>query len=545
MHLISAPMVGGAAGLCRAGALAAIACCAAAVLIAPRESRADIVNVNNTIFDENGVTVVHSYTLANPHAEAYDRFGEDIAISGDFVLVGASEDKKAPGQNTSVEKAGNAYLYDLSKTSAAPKTLDRTGDPVDLFGFSVALSGRNALVGATGFEDEDSLLENIGSGSFFTIDSNGDINAPERITGETLVPDTDLTDEPRLGTSAALAGKDLLLGANIADIDGLSSVGKAFLRREGQPAVILENPEPDASDLFGYSVGLSEDFAVIGSWSDTITVDGQSLEHAGAAYVYVGGDSTLLTGLQGKALFDLDGDDEDDAYRLTAPTPDAFDSFAGRRGAIEVYENYALIGSYRSVEVDGSGNRVEGAAYLYDLTTGEVVQTILDPRRPDARDPSSTSGGDGGTFGQEAVTLTEDYIVIGDGDGDAESVYVFDWGGELLATIDAAALKAEDILNPQAGDMLSTFGFGRSLDMYGDRLVVGHSDERQIDADDRWVSGVGAAYVFDLNIGNTDTTTYADLAGAPAQTGAAGVPAPAGMGLLVAGLYVIWRRQGP
>src|SRR5439155_291403 len=84
-------------------------------------------------------------TLHDPAATAVDNFGRSVAVSGNYAVVGALLD------NTGASDAGSAYVYNLA--SATPTTPIATlHDPAatafDNFGYSVAVSGNYAVVGA-------------------------------------------------------------------------------------------------------------------------------------------------------------------------------------------------------------------------------------------------------------------------------------------------------------------------------------------------------------------------------------------------------------
>jgi hypothetical protein len=86
-------------------------------------------------------------TLNNPGPAAFDQFGYAVAISGTRVVVGAYLD------DTGALDAGSAYVYDLSSgTPVVPvATLNNPGPAAaDQFGFSVAIDGLRAAVGAPG-----------------------------------------------------------------------------------------------------------------------------------------------------------------------------------------------------------------------------------------------------------------------------------------------------------------------------------------------------------------------------------------------------------
>ena len=85
------------------------------------------------------------HTLTNPHPTEYAFFGDSVAISGTWVVVGACSD------DTGAENAGSAYVYDLAGTTpiAPVATLNKPSPASnDFFGFSVAISGTRVAVGA-------------------------------------------------------------------------------------------------------------------------------------------------------------------------------------------------------------------------------------------------------------------------------------------------------------------------------------------------------------------------------------------------------------
>src|SRR5690606_28515918 len=81
---------------------------------------------------------------------ANDYFGYSVAISGGQLLVGAfQEDEDASGANT-LSNAGSVYMYGISETayySEMVKMLPDTRAEFSYFGRSVAISGDYAIVG--------------------------------------------------------------------------------------------------------------------------------------------------------------------------------------------------------------------------------------------------------------------------------------------------------------------------------------------------------------------------------------------------------------
>ncbi|HEV8682428.1 MAG TPA: FG-GAP repeat protein [Actinomycetota bacterium] len=85
-----------------------------------------------------------------------DEFGASVAVSGDTVLVGV------PGDD---DGKGSAYVYSRAGGTGTEeqKLLASDGASLDEFGFSVAVSGGTALVGAP-FDDNDN---GVGAGSAY------------------------------------------------------------------------------------------------------------------------------------------------------------------------------------------------------------------------------------------------------------------------------------------------------------------------------------------------------------------------------------------
>lgn len=79
--------------------------------------------------------------IANDGAES-DLFGNSVAISGATAIVGAY------GDDDNGDVSGSAYLFDTATGVQIAKLLPRDGEEHDSFGSSVAISGSAAIVGA-------------------------------------------------------------------------------------------------------------------------------------------------------------------------------------------------------------------------------------------------------------------------------------------------------------------------------------------------------------------------------------------------------------
>lgn len=125
---------------------------------------------------------------------AWDRFGHSVALSGDTAIVGAL------GSDGSRADAGAAYAFLRSGDGWAEvaKLVAGDGDEQDEFGYSVSLSGRTAVIGAIGDDDNGDL-----SGSAYVF--QGPAPAPTQTPTATATPITTPTATPAMPTATPTA----------------------------------------------------------------------------------------------------------------------------------------------------------------------------------------------------------------------------------------------------------------------------------------------------------------------------------------------------
>src|SRR5262249_37362839 len=94
------------------------------------------------VFTRSGATWAEQQELTASDGAANDKFGYSVAVSGDTAVIGA------PGNNSA---AGAAYVFTRSGTTwtEQPKLTASDGAALDNFGASVAVSGDAAIVGAS------------------------------------------------------------------------------------------------------------------------------------------------------------------------------------------------------------------------------------------------------------------------------------------------------------------------------------------------------------------------------------------------------------
>ncbi|MBK6524852.1 MAG: FG-GAP repeat protein [Crocinitomicaceae bacterium] len=179
------------------------------------------------VYKQNGINDwdFHQKIISNDQ-EDYDRFGWSVAIDGDYIIVGAYREDEDASELNSLSSAGSAYIFekDVSGNFVQVEKLvasDRAVD--DEFGWSVAISGTTAIVGARA-EDHNvagaAYMYSAGSVYIFNRDVSGnwiqsqkicaadrstDINYPGGYSGE------DLGDQ--FGWAVSISGDYLIVGA--------------------------------------------------------------------------------------------------------------------------------------------------------------------------------------------------------------------------------------------------------------------------------------------------------------------------------------------
>ena len=226
------------------------------------------------VFRWDGSQWVEEAKLTTSDGEASDNFGASVALKEGTALVGTWLDDV--GDNPD---AGSVYVYRWDgKTWAEHTHLTASdGEASDNFGYSVALSGNTALVGA--FLDDVGGITNVGSAYVYRWNGS---NWEEQ--AQLTASDGELGD--LFGVSVALRGHIALVGAQRTDIGGVTDAGSAYVFRwDGIQWV--EQAQLTASDSgtdagFAFSVALSGNTVLVGAVLDD--VGGNT--GAGSAYVF-------------------------------------------------------------------------------------------------------------------------------------------------------------------------------------------------------------------------------------------------------------------
>ena len=295
--------------------------------------------------------------LTASDAQADDRFGQSVTISGDTTVVGAG------GEDAVGSSAGAAYVFQRDQGGAdnwgeVKKLTASDAQPGDEFGVGgVAVSGDTAIVGAF---REDSGGSNAGAAYVFQRDQGGADNWGElkKLTA------TDAQASDRFGVSVAASAGTVVIGVHRED----SGTGAAYVFQRDQGGADnwgevkkLLSSDAQAGDIFGGSVAVSGDTAVVAAFGQ----DAGGSE-AGAAYVFQRD--------QGGA------DNWGEVKKLITSDAQADDEF----GRMAISGNTIVVGA----RLEDAGGTDAGAAYVFQRDQGgadnwgEVKKLVASDAQP-------------------------------------------------------------------------------------------------------------------------------------------------------------------
>jgi hypothetical protein len=363
-------------------------------------------------------------------------FGRSVAISGDYAIVGAEYEDD--GEYTA---AGAAYIFhnvDGTWTRQAKFTGEASAN---YFGYSVAISDSYAIVGAPGYD-----LSSTDMGAVYTYRND----SGEWKSAGILRPGR---KNERVGESIAISDGYIIIGIERATYGALYG-GKALIYARNdsgsswvQKCLPLTASDQEDYDVFGSSVAISGDYAIVGAEREDT-----GGENAGAAYIFHNDDGDWTEWTE-KAI-------------LKASTPAAGSYFGS---SVAISGDNAIVGAQR--EATGT-IRDTGAAYIFhnenEDWTEKVKFKTLNPVTND--------------YVGESVAISGDYAIVGAQrqDDSRGAAYIFHNGdGEWTKQTELTASDSAE------GD-----NFGSSVAISGGYAIVGAKYE------DTGRTNAGAAYIF-------------------------------------------------
>ena len=223
------------------------------------------------IFKRLGEAWIEEQKITAHDGSGGDSLGFAIDASGERIIVGASKDDDK-GSNS-----GSAYIYQFNGYAwvFAGKLLANDGAANDLFGYSVAIDGRRAVVGAFG---ED--VKGSSSGAAYIFEDNG---AGWQQVAKVWASDGAAGD--LLGYDVDISGDRVVAGSQRDDDNGTDAGSAYVFRRETSGSWVQEKKirasTASSGDYFGYAVAIHNARIAIGAYKEDL-----GFSNAGALYVY-------------------------------------------------------------------------------------------------------------------------------------------------------------------------------------------------------------------------------------------------------------------
>ena len=328
------------------------------------------------LYEPNG-GILNETKFHPSDAAAADRFGYDVGVHDQFMVVGAERDiENAP-------LAGAAYIYEKNGSTwdFHTKLMASDGDNNDGFGTHVDVYSNRVLIGTP--EDSDNL-SNAGSAYIFEWDGMG--------WNESKITASNASVNARFGNAVAIYGDRLVVGNINSEVFVFELVAGVWTETE-----ILIGSNTLSDDQYGYGLDIYEDRIAIGaSNNDAIAYN------AGSTYVYdYDGNTWLETIVNGSAVsgsshfgwrlaldvdrmvvgapgnpmgegyvFDYDGTSWVETQILVAS--DVADA-DGMGVSVGLHKNKCILGAPGNDDAGGQS----GSAYVFELIGGNWVETKM------------------------------------------------------------------------------------------------------------------------------------------------------------------------
>jgi hypothetical protein len=355
-----------------------------------------------------------------------DGLGTSVAVDGDTVVIGA------PADSDNDHRSGSAYVFTRAGGvwTEQAKLLPAGGAAWDQFGWSVAVDGDTAVIGAIG--------------DVYNCTSHGLVYVFTRTAGvwtqrAKLAP-ADVAPCDWFGDRVAVDGDTTLIGRFGDDENGPMSGSVFVYTRTGgvwtEQARLLAS-DSAVGDWFGCSVAVDGNTAVIGASQDE-----EEGHRSGSAYVFTRANSVWT-----------------EQARLLPTDGEAWDSFGA---SVALDGETAVIGAH----ADSDNGSNSGSAYVFARSEGvwsERAKLLASDGEADAE------------FGK-SVALDGDSAVMGaTGDDDngpwSGSAYVNQVGCRITVTTDgpdtliffAPGSSRFDLVTGDLADLLTEGGFSQSV----------------------------------------------------------------------------------
>lgn len=248
------------------------------------------------VFEKRGNNWRRTNKLVASDRQFAAGLGNSVAISGNYVIAGATGQNTDVNSENKMETAGAAYIWERNadgKWSRAQKLVASDRTPYDEFGFSVSINDDNAIVGAKGVTLKRTDENNDpNSGEAYIFSRNG--------TGEwkevmAIIP-VDRKDRDLYGNSVGISGNYAIVGSPMGNTK-TGDVGTIYVYWKNAQDKWVQTQKLSAADEgmfsnFGGAVAIHRGLVITGAHIESRDAAGKNqLSNSGAAYIFMRGDN--------------------------------------------------------------------------------------------------------------------------------------------------------------------------------------------------------------------------------------------------------------
>lgn len=502
---------------------------------------------------------------------ASDLFGIAVAMSSDFVLVGASSEDEDHNEINTLSSSGSAYMFKKDQGGSdnwgqIKKCVYMGFNQNDHFGKSVAMDGLYAIVGALNDDASDSFISNSGS-AYILKNVNGKWVQIKKI----VAPAKAVNDN--FGFSVSINGDYAMVGAPYEDEDSsegktLTNSGSAYIFKKDKGGTdnwglikkITSNYR-EANDNFGFSVDIHGNYAIVGAYlEDQDSCGCNFLSGSGSAYIFkkdkggtdnwgqvkkinaairgtddyfgysvsiyndyalVGAvhedqdanDANFLNSSGSAYLFKKDQGGTDNwgqIKKITAGTRAASDQFGQ---SVCIGNNYAIIGAPYESHDAHENNFIpsSGSAYIFHKNQGGTDQW------GQIKKITATQRNNLDYYG-ECVDITDSFAIVG-ARGDDEDLYESNnkssSGSAYIYKINQGGTNNWGLVNKITAEIRTANDeFGNAVAISGNFAIVGSKLDDEDAHENNFIADAGSAYIFyngcycEANLPTIANTTY-------------------------------------
>ena len=281
------------------------------------------------LFERASGKLLREFALSSPLGN--DLFGLSVSLAPDYAIVGAPR-----GKGTSRRPVGSVSVFDR-RTGTLRHVIVSPNQSASAFGHAVAARDLLVAVGDPGA----STAKEFEVGEAYLIDAT-----TGQIRRTLVAPRAENRQADGFGHALTFLGSLLAVSAPLG---GTGDHGQVFLfdRESGRLHRILESPDPQTKEYFGWALASDAELLVVGALGR-----GTTQPDAGVVYLYTNTGEFLHT--------------------LQAPEPGKGDRFGE---AVALLPAYVVVGApgHDAAGVDA------GAIFVFDRKTGTLQAMIANP----------------------------------------------------------------------------------------------------------------------------------------------------------------------